>query len=758
MGENQQEIVFQIDGIHCAACIWLIEKLPQILPGVEDVKLNWARHTAQVRWQTDQVQLSRIAETLNQLGYQPHPFHESEMEARRNLENRRHLIRIGIAAAAAGNNMLIAAALYLGMFSFMSPGMTQMLRVASCLVGLASLLGPGRIFLVGAVNAVRTRTAHMDLPIALGLAVGGIAGLINTIRGTGEIYFDSLSVLIFLLLVGRWIQFRQQNRAANAIEMLYRLTPQKARLMVDGESVETYLDLVQPGDLLEIRPGDLVPADAVVIDGTTRIDESILTGESRPALKQVDDVVLAGTQNLERVIVARTTAIGRQTRLSKIVELVEKASLEKPQIVQWANRIGGYFVIVVTLIALATLSYWLLVEPAVAVNRTVALLIVACPCALAMATPLTVSVALGKAARQKIMIKGGDVFQQLNKPGLIWLDKTGTLTEGRVEVVAWYGDRECQPAVAAVESKSSHPIARAVTDFVKAEFDESEVQDFTVDPVGGVSAVVAGRQIWIGNQPFLQSQEIQIPPELAGEAARAIDEGLSPCWVALEQQAVALFVLGDRLREDTLSVLQTLETAGWRLGILSGDHEQIVKQVAARLRLPEAMAHGGLTPEDKLDMVRESMQHHETVLMIGDGVNDSVALAAASVGIAVHNGAEASLAAAPVYFADQGLAPILKLLSMSRSTQRTMRRNLSISLGYNILAASLAALGFINPLVAAILMPISSLTVVGISLTAGGGKDPAGSAQRGFRKSSSLLCRFGISAFGTGRRALGTSI
>lgn len=717
---NVHEIDLLLDGIHCAACIWLIEKLPRMLPGVIDVRLNWARQTVRIRWQTDQVLLSQIALTLHQLGYPPHPVRENENELRRQNENRRHLVRIGVAGAAAGNNMLIATALYLGMFSYMSWGMTELLRVASCVVGLGSLFGPGRIFLQGAWSAIRTRTPHMDLPIALGLTVGSTAGLVNTIRGTGEIYFDSLSILIFLLLIGRWVQFRQQNKAADAVELLYRLTPQTTHKLVDGKAIEIMVDAVQPGDALEIRPGELLPVDAVIMDGTTDVDESILSGESRPLKKIAGDKVLAGTQNQTSAIVVRATETGRQTRLSKIVDLVEQASLDKPEVVQWANRIGGYFVVAVLAAATLTFAFsWLWIGIGDAINRAVALLIVACPCALALATPLAVSIALGRAAQKKLMVKSGDVLQWLNQPGTIWLDKTGTITTGQMEVVDWFGDRKWKSVAAALETKSLHPIGKAIRDSVDPAEAERHTVTGATKRMGGISGLVDQRPVVIGNEQLIRDEGVVITEDWKTRAADALRGNLSPNWVAVDGIVVALVAVGDVIRADTQLAINDLQASGWSVGILSGDHQSIVNQVGERLGLPVESTLGGLTPEDKLDIICSSRSADKTVVMVGDGVNDSAALAAATVGVAVHNGAEASLAAAPVYLGTEGLRPILELLKISRSTGKTMRVNFSISLTYNALAASLAAVGWINPLVAAILMPISSLTVVAISLTAG---------------------------------------
>ncbi len=738
-------ITLALDGIHCGACVWLLEKLPTIAPGVLSATVNWSKGTVAIRWQIEQIKLSQIATTLHRLGYSPSPIRESESSHRFQRENRRHLSRIGIAAAAAGNNMIISAALYLGMFSYMSSGMSQMFRVASCLAGVLALLWPGRIFLQGAISAIRTRTPHMDLPIALGLSVGTLAGVINVIRGTGEIYFDSLSVLIFLLLVGRWIQFRQQSRAADSVEMLYRLTPQRTRKLVDGQPVETSVDLIQKDDELEILSGDLFPVDGEILHGSTQVDESILSGESRWLDKGPGQSVSAGTINETSVVTIRAIATGADTRLSKIVELVEQASLDKPLVVQWADRIGGHFVLAVIALACVTLFSWIWFDVDVAVERTVALLIVACPCALALATPLAISVAIGRAARQRIMIKGGDVLQSLRQPGMIWLDKTGTLTEGHLTVSKWFGDTRWLPTAAALEGKSTHPVARAIVDFANDTLDtgqrakRSEVPWFqSPQPMNvvdisehtglGMEGVVDGRQVLIGSENLFVEQGVKIARRHQRRLEQILQEKFSPCLVAVDGAIVAIAALGDRIRKETCSAIDQLKSEGWKVGILSGDHPTIVKHVAKQLSIEESLVLGGVSPEQKVEVIQRSLapfhqkkksNESQTVIMVGDGVNDSAALAAASVGIAVKNGAEASLAAAPVYLGQSGLEPILKLIAISQSTGRTMRKNLAISLCYNLGGASLAFFGFINPLVAAILMPISSLSVVALSLTSG---------------------------------------
>jgi Cu2+-exporting ATPase len=788
--EGAFEIRMALDGIHCAACIWLVEKLPTLVSGVTLSQVNWSSATIRLRWNAEQTTLGNIARALYRLGYTPHPIRVSEKAIRRALENRQHLARIGVAAAAAGNNMLIAAALYLGLFSYMEGSFVTLLRWVSCLIGLASLLGPGRIFLKGGWIALKTWTPHMDLPIAVGLLAGTVNGLANTIRGSGEIYFDSLSVLICLLLIGRWIQFRQQNRAADAVELLYRLTPQRARKIVGDQVREVLVEEVQLGDQLEIRPGDLIATDAEVIEGESSVDESILSGESRPVRKRIGDALSAGTKNLSQRLLASATAVGQETRISKIVDLVEQASLQKPQIVQWANRIGGYFVVLIMALAAITYALWYQTDANAATDHAIALLVIACPCALAMATPLAISVALGKLAKRRIMVKSGDVMQLLSRPGIIWLDKTGTLTEGKLLVSQWYGDKTWMPQIDAIEQKFTHPVASAINQYcnprlsdprppfressalldshssygrsgdtiASATFpkqNDSLIEHWKALP-NGVAAVVDGHKFLIGNRALMGQEKIDFGDLTQHPLTnwlqieqQILDSQMSPCWIAVDGRVNAVISLGDQLRSDAAETLRGLKQQGWTIGILSGDHPVVVEDVArllnsdaqlapmkhaGKLGSPIQLENGipleqqgrlieyvkaGVSPEEKLQIIRDSNKHWATTVMVGDGVNDSAALAAASVGIAVHNGAEASLAAAPVYLGDTGLTPISDLLRASRTTNSTIRRNLAVSLGYNAIGAGLAMAGLLHPLLAAVLMPISSLTVISLSLQAG---------------------------------------
>jgi Cu2+-exporting ATPase len=717
-----------LQGVHCGACVWLVERLPRVVEGVIEARLTLHKSLVQVTWDPVKVPLSRVARALDSLGYAPHPARGIDARSRRVADDRRHLWRIAVAGAIAGNVMLMAVAMYGGMFSGMEAGEATLFRYGNMVLGMVSLVWPGRVFFRGALAAIRTRTPHLDLPIALGLTAGGVGGVYNTIVGAGEIYFDSLVVLIFFLLVGRYLQHRQQRRADDALELLYSMTPRVARRVVGAagedaakdmevEVEETPVEALAVGDVVEILAGESVPADGVVIAGRSSVDEALLTGESAAVAVEAGRRLAAATVNLSATLRLRVEATGQQTRVGQLMELVEQCARRRAPIVQFANRISVGFTVVILVLAAGTWAAWQWIEAGRALDNTVALLIVACPCALGLATPMALAVAIGRGARRRVLIKGGDTLERLAATGTLWLDKTGTLTQGRSSVIAWYGSEAVRGAVLAAEQQSAHPVARAVTGYLLGEGVVAEAGATEIEQTaeGGIAAVVAGRKVLIGNGAFVAQRGVRMTEEAGVWIERCIAAGVSPVCVAVDGVCEAVMGVGDALRPDAAEAVAELKGMGWRVGILSGDHAGVVERVARELGIEAAAAHGGVMPEGKLAVVQESMRSGP-VVMVGDGVNDAAALAAASVGMAVHGGAEASLAAADVYLGRPGLGAVVETIAAARRTVRVIHRNLIVSLGYNTLAVGLAMTGIINPLIAAVLMPLSSLSVLGLSI------------------------------------------
>jgi P-type Cu2+ transporter len=725
-GDGLLAIELALEGVHCAACVWLVERLPQVCPGVVESRLDFARSTARVSWDASKVRLSKVASSLASLGYQAHPSRDCDAVERRRREDRRMLVRIAAAGAIAGNVMLLAFALYSAEAGRLAPEFERFFRVASAALGGLSLAWPGSLFFRGAWAALRTGAAHLDVPIALGLAAGGVAGVANTILGRGEIYFDSLTVLVFLLLVGRWVQRCQQRRAHDALGRLYALTPAAARVVgLDDVVREIPIEAIQIGDTVEVLAAETIPVDGVVLAGESAVDASMLTGESLPAAVGPKARVLAGAVNLSATLRVRAEATGQATRAGKLAALVAREASNPAPIVRQADRIAGRFTLAVIALAAATFLFWLPISPARAIDNASALLIVTCPCALGLATPMILTVAIGRAARQRVLIKGGDALEQLAGRGRICFDKTGTITEGRLRVVeivslgAGVDDARLFDDLVALESHSAHPAARAIVARL-GPAGELCVSHVRQDAGGGIEGCVAGRLVAAGSLKFMRTwlaaRGLAFGGHEQGVVEGMISRALSPVIVAGPRGPLAVLGLGDPIREDARPAIDALRRLGWEVTILSGDQDGVVKGVARELGVAEEQARGGVWPDEKLEIVKAA-RRDGPVVMVGDGVNDAAALAAATLGIAVQGGAEASLAAAGVYLDKPGLAPIVDIVKAGRRTLRTIRTAIGVSLLYNATAAALAVSGTITPLLAAVLMPLSSLSVVALALS-----------------------------------------
>jgi Cu2+-exporting ATPase len=723
---------FLLEGVTCAACVWLVEKLPRLCPGVIEARLDLHQQTARVTWKTADISCGRVAAGLAKLGYTPHPPRPADRAELAKREDRRRLIDIAVAGVCAGNIMLLAFALYGGELAAagdLEHRFWSLFRWLSTGFGLASLAWPGRVFFKGAVAALRVRSVSLDVPIALALLAGGAAGLVNVVLGRGDIYFDSLAVLVFLLLVGRFIQHRQQRRAADTVRLLNALVPSISRLVESGRVREVPTSSLNSGQVVEVLPGGIVPGDGRVREaaGGTRFDQSMLTGESDPVAAGVGDAAWAGARNLERRCVIELSAVGEASRVGQMMAGVERALAERPRAVQLADRIAGYFTVAMIALATAVAVGWSILEtPAIGIDHAVALLIVACPCAMGLATPLTMAVSLARLARRQVLVKSAAALEKLAGGGRLVLDKTGTLTEGRATLARWHGDDTLRPLVALVEQHSGHHLARAVVQAwgdleADAEARRAVVENGVTDlGDGGLTTEFGRGTLRVGSPRWIAGHGVDIA-KLQGELDSFAADGLTPVVAALGEKRLVIG-FGDTVRPDAGATLGKLRRAGWQLQVLSGDTPAVAERVGESLGIHRI--RGGVTPEEKADHVRQLAAGESAVAMVGDGVNDAEALAAADVGIAVAGGAEASLLAADVYVARPGLAPLVDLVAEARRCRWKVRRNLSVSLSYNALFVTLAAAGLITPLVAAIVMPISSFTVVMLALSGGGRKLP----------------------------------
>jgi Cu2+-exporting ATPase len=739
-----RRVELRIDGLRCGACIWLLEAMPRIVRGVVSVRVDSARGIARIGWDERAVQLSAIARRFDALGYQLHPFGDPEAVARERAANRAWIVRMGVAGAIASNAMAVAFALYGGLLADMAVSFRLFFQWCSVALAVLAVAWPGRIFLTNAVAALRARTPHMDVPVAFGLVAAVGAGIVATVQGTGSIYCESAAMLVFLLLVGRYVQYGRQRRAREQVELLLAIVPSVARKVVravdgvDGTGmsreriVEVAMDALEAGDLVEIPANEACPADGRLVTESAHFDLSHLTGESQPVRVERGGPVYAGARVLESPARIEVAVAGGETRAARLLELVREAGERRAPIVELADRVSAFFLPTIVVAAAVTIAWW---WPRVgadeAMARAVAMLVVTCPCALGLATPLAVVAGIGKGARRGVLVKGGDVLERASKPGTLVLDKTGTVTEGRTRAIRWTGSESALAAAAAVEMHSAHPIARAVVDAFGGRAVEGgaasaaaaagavqeilEARDVRELPGLGIEARVGKRLVRVGSARFMRERSAIVAEAFGAFADGCKAAGLAPLFVSVDGRVEAVVAIGDPLRPDARSTVSRLRRSGWRVVLASGDDPVVAMGVAKALGIDGRDAHGGLSPEEKLAFVQRG-DFVRPVVMVGDGVNDLAALAAADVGVAVRNGAQASHHVADVCLAARGLRPLERFLVGARSTMGAIKVNLAVSVLYNAAGGVLAFAGLVNPLVAAVLMPLSGLTVLVLAL------------------------------------------
>jgi len=719
---DRQRTRLYLEGVHCAACVWLVEKLPTVLSGVDAVRLNYGSAVAEITWRPEQTKLSTIGKALDRLGYTPHVHHASRLQDARRSEDRAALARVGVAAACAMNLMFLSGALYAGDYQGMSAQFQTFFRWLSLLVAIPVMTFSARPFFQTGIAGLRAGMIHIDLPIALALAIASLASAVNVVTGTGPLWFDSLAMLTTALLGARQLQRSAQRAAIERADSLRGVAfLEFARRMTGSEpdavSVEVPLSALVPGDRVEVRSGELVPVDGVVLSGRSSLDNAVITGESVPVAIEAGDAVHAGATNLGARLVVRVDAAGSRTRVGALLAVVQEALSRKPALLQLTDTLARRFVITLLLAASATLTIvgWRHGFET-GMLRTVALLVVSCPCALGLSVPLAMSMSLMRAARTGIFIKNPDSLDRLRHVGTMLLDKTGTLTEGRATVVRWNGDERALDFARALEAESSHHVARAFQHASQTSLHVVRSVEQVVETAGlGISGRLNGHEVRVGSRLHVSGADAAFS-EIDRAAAAMVADGYSPVFVSVDGRVAGVAAIGDKLRADAHATVDRLRARGIHVRIISGDHPDVVSRVGAELGLAPEDARGGLTPEAKRDLVADTVARRAdgagAIVMVGDGVNDAAALALADVGIAVQGGMGASIVAADVVLTREGVQPLLDIMDGSRRLRSVIRRNINFSLVYNVCASSLAIAGLVGPLLAAVLMPLSSLVVV----------------------------------------------
>ena len=703
-----REITLLTDGMRCAACAWLIDRAMAREPGVIDCTANAVTGRIRIAWDPARAALSGPLRRLAMLGYRPYLAGSEAHERERVRERRRWLLRLGIAGLGTLQAMMLAEALYLDFHDTMPVATRDFFRWLTFLLSTPVVFYAGWPFLAGALRELRERRLGMDVLVAGSTLLAYFASLFETIRGGEHVWYDAAVMFVFLLLAARLLEQRARSVASAQVDALARARPAFATRERDDGSRETLpLAALQPGDVACVAAGDAVPADGVLLGGDGReqdgpgggeawFEEALLTGESAPVHKNAGDPVYAGTVCRERPARLRVTCTPTATRISQVARLVEQAQAHRPALARVADRLAGRFVLFLLPVALAVFAGWWWHEPARALEVTLALLVVSCPCALSLAVPAALAAAHGGLARIGLLALRADALDTLGRATDIVFDKTGTLTDGRpvlvaVDLLDGSLDRTAALRIAhALERDSGHPLAVAFAD----------VDALPALPASGVEAVpgrgvrgrVDGHDWWLGRADFAGGRD---------------DDGA--LWLADAGGARARFVLEERARDDADGALAELRRQGLRLHLASGDGEAAVRRLAAGLALDEV--HARQSPEDKLALVRRLQAQGRVVAMVGDGLNDAPVLAGADVSIAMGEGAPLAHRAADLVTTGGSLQRIPDAVRMARHTRRIIRQNLAWAAGYNLLALPLAAAGLVTPWLAALGMAASSLAV-----------------------------------------------
>ncbi len=703
------ESTLGLTGLHCAACAGLIEAALAAVPGVVEARVNAAASRARVRWDPHRTSASALVAAVRAAGYGAAPDTAAAARALRAADERQWLWRLFVASFCAMQVMMLATPIYVADAGTLAPDIEQLLNRSAWMLTLPVLLFSAAPFFASAWRSLRRRRLGMDVPVALGIAVAFVASSAAAFDPGGtfgrEVYFDSLTMFVSFLLAGRWLEARARGRASDDIERLAFAAPRVAwRIAADGRTEPVGIDLLRPGERVRVPVGEAFPADGAIEDIATTADESLLTGESRPVAKAVGAQAVAGSLNLGSPVTMRVERAGADTRFEQIAALMREALTRRPDALRVADRIAAPFLALVLLLALAAAAWWWPLDPSRAIQVAVAVLIVTCPCALSLATPSALLAATSGLARRGVLLRRVEALETLSRVQHMMLDKTGTLTEARLELravvpcsQARFDTQALALDAAALAAWSSHPLARALA-AARPEGAARAAQWGGVQEIAGKGLEACDAQ---GTRWRLGS------PEWLGATP---GEGATLCFGRVDEALIG-FAFDEALRADAAAAVRALQDEGLTLTLLSGDAPERVTRLAERLGIEHVIA--AATPERKLEALRATQSGGNAVAMVGDGVNDAPVLAQADVSFALVGGAQVARSAADAVLLSGHLVDIVQAVRLARRTRSVIRQNLAWAALYNAACVPLAVVGWLPPWAAGLGMAASSLVVVG---------------------------------------------
>jgi len=697
------EATIYVGGMYCGACSWLIETTLTKLPGVDTAEVSPVTHRLRVRWRLGQAKFSEILGTLASLGYQPQPLSPESTTRPELIEQRTALKRLLVASLGMMQVMMFAVGLYAGDFQGIDQEMQRFLRLVSFVVTTPVVFYAARPFFAAAWRGVVARKPGMDLPVSIAVGSAYAASVYATFTNGAAVWFDSVTMFVFFLTLGRFLEMRARHRSIDRSAALSSLLPNTATRLVGEEASIVPVSQLLAGDRMLIRPGEAIPADGTIESGDTTVDEALLTGEAAPQRKSPGDLVAAGSVNLDGLIRVCVLRTGSDTTLGTISRLSERARYTRPAFVTLADHVASYIVIALLAVATVVATFWYFTAPERAFVVTLSVLVVTCPCALALATPAAFAAAGSRLSQLRLLVTNGNAIEALSRATTVMFDKTGTLTRGLPRITsvmvlnASMTEHDCRRIAAALETASAHPLARAFAMNVTLP----EVTSQHVEVGQGVSGSIEGRHWRLGAAAFV------------GGGAAGTDSQSSAAtnvFLGVDGEVVAWFNIEDELRPNVVQTLDSLRGMGLRIALLSGDNRTAVEHLAARLGITEFDFE--CTPQRKLEIIEAAQRDGERVLMVGDGINDAPVLAGADTSIAPAQGALLAQTTADIIMLGNSLEPLVTAVRMSGKTMRIVRQNLAWAIVYNALALPLAAAGLVPPWLAAIGMSASSLIVV----------------------------------------------
>ena len=702
------EVALIIEGIHCSACVWLNEKALHKMDGVISVDINYTNNKAKIVWADDVLKLSSIIDMIRAIGYNAFPYDASLQEVRANKERKEYYLRMAVAIFAAMNVMWVAVAQYAGYFTGIKQDVKTVLNIAEGVLATPVLFYSGWIFFRGAYYGIKTKVVNMDLLVATGASLTYIYSIYITLHQRGEAYFDSVTMIITFVLIGKFLEILSKKSVADTLDIMSNHVPSSIKVVEDGKIVAKNINDVKVADLIVVGAGERVALDGVVQSGSGNFDESNLTGESEPIYKQADDKIISGTISIDADIRYVATKDFAHSTLANLVSLLEGAMSKKPKIQMMANRLSEYFSAVILSFASVTFLVWWFWPHNFETSFMVAIsvIIIACPCALALATPVATLVGLGIASRKGRLFKQAAQLETMAKTTILVLDKTGTITQGKPKVVAHkiYEEFNADLLYSLVQN-SKHPVAKGVCEFIQTDkMQNIALEDVKQIPSLGISAMYEGKILLGGNAKLMQQNGLHV----------SIQREYSEFYFAHDGKVLAKYELFDTPKDGASEILANIKALGIKLVMLTGDHEKSARKIAQEVGIEEIAYE--LTPEQKSFYINALHETKNVVVMAGDGVNDILALASADIGIAMGNGSDIAIDVSDVVLLNDSLHSLYDAIKISRKTYFMIKQNLLISLLYNAITIPLAMAGYIIPLIAAISMSFSSLLVVGNSL------------------------------------------